>query len=300
MLNYVHKGGEKMEEHREAVQRMQDYIAEHLCENITLADLSRVSLFSPWYSYRLFIQWTNLTPADYIRRLRLSKSALKLRDENCKILDVAMSLGFGSVDGYQRAFFREFGCNPREYAASPIPLHLFTPYGVKFKTTRKENKMETVKNVFIQIVEKPARKVLIKRGIKASDYFAYCEEVGCDVWGLLLSMKSISEEPVSLWLPESYIKPGTSEYVQGVEVATDYDGIIPEGFDVIDLPACKYLMFQGEPFPEEDYCQAIEQVWEAIKKYDPSVIGYTWDKENPRIQLEPIGTRGYIELVAIK
>jgi AraC family transcriptional regulator len=279
---------------------MQDYIAQHLCENITLADLSRVSLFSPWYSYRLFIQWTNLTPADYIRRFRLSKSALKLRDENCKILDVAMTLGFGSVDGYQRAFFREFGCNPREYATFPIPLPLFTPYGVKFKATRKENKMETVKNVFIQVVEKPARKVLIKRGMKAADYFAYCEEVGCDIWGLLLSMKSISEEPVSLWLPESYIKPGTSEYVQGVEVATDYNGIIPEGFDVIDLPACKYLMFQGEPFPEEDYCQAIEQIGEAIKKYDPSVIGYTWDKENPRIQLEPIGTRGYIELVAIK
>lgn len=75
---------------------------------------------------------------------------------------------------------------------------------------------------------------------------------------------------------------------------------IPQGFDVINLPVCKYLMFQGEPFPEEDYCQAIEQMWEAIKKYDPTVIGYTWDKENPRIQLEPIGTRGYIELVAIK
>lgn len=289
-----------MEEHREAVQRMQDYIAEHLCENITLTDLSGVSLFSPWYSYRLFTQWTNLTPSDYIRRFRLSRSALKLRDEACKILDVALELGFGSVDGYQRAFFREFGCNPREYAASPIPLYLFTPYGVKFRAIRKENKMENVKNIFIQVIEKPARKVLIKRGIKASDYFAYCEEVGCDVWGLLLSMKSISKEPVSLWLPASYIKPGTSEYVQGVEVATDYADVIPEGFDAINLPACKYLMFQGEPFPEEDYCQAIEQVWEAIKKYDPTVIGYNWDKENPRIQLEPIGTRGYIELVAIK
>jgi len=77
----THKGVKKMEEHREAVQRMQDYIAEHLCENITLADLSEVSLFSPWYSYRLFTQWTNMTPADYIRRFRLSKSALKLRDE---------------------------------------------------------------------------------------------------------------------------------------------------------------------------------------------------------------------------
>lgn len=289
-----------MEEHREAVQRMQDYIAEHLCENITLADLSRVSLFSPWYSYRLFTQWTNLTPADYIRRFRLSRSALKLRDEDCKILDVAFALGFGSVDGYQRAFFREFGCNPREYAASPVPLYLFTPYGVKFRAIRKEHKMENVKNVFIQVIEKPARKVLIKRGIKAADYFTYCEEVGCDVWGLLISMKSIHKEPVSLWLPASYIKPGTSAYVQGVEVAMDYADIIPEGFDVINLPACKYLMFQGEPFPEEDFCQAIEQVWESIKKYDPTVIGYTWDKENPRIQLEPIGTRGYIELVAIK
>lgn len=37
-----------------AVQRMQDYIDAHLEETITLAALSQVSLFSPWYSYRLF------------------------------------------------------------------------------------------------------------------------------------------------------------------------------------------------------------------------------------------------------
>ena len=36
------------------------------------------------------------------------------------------------------------------------------------------------------------------------------------------------------------------------------------------------------------------------KKYDPSVVGYKWDKEKPRIQLEPRGERGYIELVAVK
>ncbi len=64
------------------------------------------------------------------------------------------------------------------------------------------------------MVQKPERRVIIKRGVKASDYFAYCEEVGCDVWGLLQSIKSISGEPVCLWLPRKYIKPGTSEYVQ--------------------------------------------------------------------------------------
>ncbi|MHB1153928.1 MAG: helix-turn-helix transcriptional regulator [Eubacteriales bacterium] len=289
-----------MEEQILSVQRMQDYIEAHLYENITSADLARVSLYSPWYSYRLFTRWLNNTPADYIRRLRLSKSALRLRDEQVKIIDIAFNCGFSSVDGYQRAFFREFGCNPSEYAKSPVPLYLFTPYGIRSSKIRKEETMNNVKNVFIQVIEKPARKMLIKRGIKAEDYYDYCEEVGCDIWGLLVSMKSISGEPSGMWLPEKYIKPGTSKYVQGVDVPTDYDGVVPDDFDVIELPQAKYLMFQGEPFAEEDYEEAIGQVWGAIKKYDPSVIGYSWDEENPRIQLEPIGTRGYIELLAVK
>lgn len=289
-----------MEEQLEAVQRMQDYITDHLSEDITLAALANVSYFSPWYSYRLFLQHTNLTPASYIRRLRLSMSAIKLRDESCRIIDTALELGFGSVDGYQRAFLREFGCNPKDYAKKPVPLYLFTPYGVKYRALRREKQMETVKTIFIQEIEKPKRKVLIKRGIKAADYFAYCEEVGCDVWGLLQSIKSISGEPVCLWLPKSYITPGTSEYVQGVEVPADYDGLIPDGIDVIELPATRYLIFKGEPFDEEDYCQAIKEVQEAVKKYDPSVIGAQWDLSNPHIQLEPIGKRGYMELWPIK
>ena len=289
-----------MTEQIEAVQRMQEYIEAHLNETISSADLASAALFSPWYSYRLFKQHTGLTPADYIRRLRLSRSALRLRDEACKIIDVAYDMGFGSVDGYQRAFYREFGCNPREYAISPIPLPLFTPFGVKFRELWKEPSNVETKNIFVQPIEKPARKVIIKRGTKADGYWEYCQEVGCDVWGILISMKSLCGEPVCLWLPEKYRKPETSIYVQGVEVEHDYEGPVPEGFDVISLPAARYLMFQGEPFQEEDYCQAIEEVWASMKKYDPAVIGCQWDDENPRIQLEPVGARGYAELRAIK
>lgn len=289
-----------MREQIEAVQRMQDYIESHLGERITPADLSRAALYSPWYAYRLFVRFLNMTPADYIRRLRLSRSALKLRDEKRRITDAAYEAGFSSVDGYQRAFLREFGTNPAEYARSPVPVPLFIPYGIQYSAIRKETRMEQTRYVFMQVVERPARKAIIRRGVKAEDYFAYCEEVGCDVWGLLVSIPSICGEPVGMWLPERYIKAGTSAYVQGVEVAEGYDGVVPDGFDTIDLPACKYLMFQGEPFQEEDYCQAIDEIWQAIDRYDPSVIGYAFDAENPRIQLEPIGTRGYIELVAVR
>ena len=289
-----------MDEHIEAVQRMQDYIETNLDKNITTADLANASRYSPWYSYRLFVELLHMTPAVYIRRLRLSKSALRLRDEKVKIIDVALDSGFESADGYQRAFYKEFGCNPYEYSIRPTPIYLFKPYGIKYANRKEKKDMSEMKSVFVQVIEKPERKVIIKRGKEATEYFKYCEEVGCDVWGLLCSMKSICGEPVCLWLPKKYIAEGTSEYVQGVEVAMDYSGEIPEGFDVIELPKCKYIMFQGEPFEEEDFCEAIEEIWSAIKKYNPTAIGYKWDDSNPRIQLEPIGTRGYIELHPVK
>ncbi len=288
-----------MEEQRKAVRKMQDYINDHICEEITIADLAKAVSFSPWYARRLFIKYLDMTPAVYIRRLKLSKSALRLRDESCQILDVALDMGFGSVDGYQRAFRREFGINPKEYSTSPAPVWLFTPSYIIDKE-RSESNLSEIRNVFIQVVEKPPRKVIIKRGINATEYWSYCEEVGCDVWGLLTSIKSISGEPVCLFLPEELRNPVTNEYVQGVEVESDYNGEISEGFDVIDLPASTFLLFRGEPFAEENYEAAILEIWEAEKKYNPEFIGYEWDDTNPRIQLEPRGERGYMELVPVK
>lgn len=290
-----------MKEQTLAVQRMQDYIEENLDKEMTLTDMAKVSLFSPWYSYRLFRESLGISMAEYIRKLRLSKAALRIRDEGCRIIDVAFELGFGSVDGFTRAFHKEFGCNPSDYVRNPVPIGLFVPYGVKYRELRKDGiDMSNTQSIFVQVVHKPERLCIIKRGISAEDYFPYCEEVSCDVWGILLSMKSLSGEPVCLWLPEKFKKPNTSTYVQGVEVEKDYMGIVPEGFDVISLPEADYLMFQGQPFCEEDYCEAIRSVQHAINTYDPSAIGYQWDNGNPRIQLEPIGTRGYIELRAIK
>ena len=290
-----------MDERIEAVQRMQDYIAGHLDGEISMADLADAARYSPWYAHRLFREHTGYAPAEYIRRMRLAQSALRLKTEHARIIDVAFDLGFSSVDGYTRAFRKEFGINPGEYARSPVPIKLFVAYGVKFRNLRKEySTMAEPKHVVIQVIHKPRRKVIIKRGIQADNYFDYCGEVGCDVWGVLLSMDSLCGEPVCLWLPDRYRLPETSTYVQGVEVAEDFDGIIPEGFDVIELPECDYMMFQGEPFKEENFDEAIGEIVDAIKKYNPETVGYRWDPTNPKIQLEPRGERGYIELHPVK
>ena len=290
-----------MKEQVLAVQRMQDYIAENLTGEIRLSDLAQASLFSTWYSYRLFREHLDLSPTEYIRRLRLSRAAVLLRDTRCRVIDAAYDLGFSNVDTFTRSFFREFGINPGDYARNPVPIPMFIPYGAKYRELRKEQiDMSNLQTVFVQTIRKPERLCIIKRGVQAEDYFQYCEEVSCDVWGTLLSMRSLCGEPVCMWLPERYRKPGTSTYVQGVEVETDYIGAVPEGFDTIRLPEAEYLMFQGQPFREEDYCEAIRAVQQAMDSYDPAVIGYRWDEGNPRIQLEPRGRRGYIELRAVQ
>ena len=289
-----------MKEQILAVQRMQDYIEKNQTEEIRLSDLARVSLFSPWYSYRLFRECLGLTPTEYIRKCRLTQAAKQLRSGEIRVIDAAYNAGFSNVDTFTRAFCREFGMNPSDYMRQPVPVTFFIPYGVKYRELRKEKvDVSNIQPIFIQTVRRPERLCIIKRADRAENYFAYCEEVSCDVWGILMSMKSICGEPVSMWLPPKYKKPNTSTYVQGVEVGLDYMGIIPEGFDTIHLPETEYLMFQGQPFREEDYCEAIQTVEYAMDNYDPSVIGYCWD-EQPRIQLEPRGERGYIELRAVR
>ena len=157
--------------------------------------------------------------------------------------------------------------------------------------------------VFVQVIERPKRKFILKRGKSAKGYFDYCKEVGCDVWGILCSVKEALYEPIGAWLPDKLITAGTSMYVQGVEVPVDYDGVVPEGFEIISLEPCSMMVFQGPEFDDSDdsFCDAIQLIQEAIRKYTPSTYGYEWaDEDSPRFQLEPQGWRGYIEARPVK
>ena len=71
-----------MKEQILAVQRMQDFIENNKSEEISLSDLARASLFSPWYAYRLFRDYLGLTPTEYIRKYRLTQAAKQLRSGN--------------------------------------------------------------------------------------------------------------------------------------------------------------------------------------------------------------------------
>ncbi|MDD5016632.1 MAG: AraC family transcriptional regulator [Eubacteriales bacterium] len=282
-----------------AVARMQDYIASHIKEPITLRMLAEEAGYSPWHAARIFKELVGRPPFDYIRTIRLSLAAKELY-VGSKVIDVSLDFVFGSHEGFTRAFSKQFGMPPKIYAKEKPPIKTFMPMNARaYYLTKQKGETKMSKNtntVFVQVVERPQRKLIIKRGKNATHYYEYCEEVGCDIWDVLSGIKDALYEPIGVWLPKNMIEPGTSMYAQGVEVAADYSGKGPDGYDVIDLPPCKMMVFQGPPFDDEKFEAAIGDLWEVMKTYDPKIYGFEWAEEDaPRFQLAPIGYRGYIE-----
>ena len=161
--------------------------------------------------------------------------------------------------------------------------------------------------IFTQIVNRPLRKLILKRGIAADNYHDYCLEIGCGnhdasaAWDVLTEIKEALYEPVGVWLPENMHPVGTGIYAHGVEVPEDYQGVIPAGFDVIELPACQMMVFQGEPYDDEIFEEAVGLCMEQIKRFNPEVYGFEWAPElAPRMQLAPEGWRGYIEMLPVR
>ena len=92
----------------DAVQRMQEYILAHYNEPITLQDLAAAAMYSPWHALRAFSEMIGKTPFEYLRWVRLTAAAKKLRDTDMSVLDIALESAFGSHEGFTKAFFTYF------------------------------------------------------------------------------------------------------------------------------------------------------------------------------------------------
>jgi AraC-like DNA-binding protein len=293
-----------------AIERMEKYIRQHLHERLTASDVAQAAGYSQYHATRLFKAATGLSPFEFIRKERLTASAYALRAGKCRVIDVAFDFVFDSHEGFTRAFSNGFGLSPKKYATFPTPEGWLIPYNYldRSNLNPEETKMKDTAVIFTQIIERPARKLILWRSKAAGDYFAYATEIGCgknndssDAWDVLTEIKETLYEPAGVWLPENMRPEGTGIYAHGVEVAADYRGTVPEGFDVIDLPACKMIVFQGEPYDDANFEEAVGICMQRIGSFNPEVYGYQYAPElAPRMQLEPQGWRGYIEMLPVR
>lgn len=98
-----------------AVQRVKKYLEAKFNEPVTLEELTKVSLLSPWHLVRAFSNHVGLPPHAFQIHLKIEKATTLLR-AGISLIDVAADVGFSDQSHFTRHFKRIWGVTPGEYA----------------------------------------------------------------------------------------------------------------------------------------------------------------------------------------
>jgi AraC family transcriptional regulator len=103
-------------EYEKRLNRVLEFIAGHLQEDIRLDKLAEVACFSPYHFHRIFAALVGEPPAEFVRRLRLERAAnLLLNDPLSSVTEIALGCGFSSSALFARLFRERFGQSPTEW-----------------------------------------------------------------------------------------------------------------------------------------------------------------------------------------
>lgn len=97
------------------IARVDDYIASHLGESVTIDDLAELLGCSKFYFLREFKKLQGVTPYQYLMSRRLVESKQRLTQTAQSISAIAAALGFNDQSHFTRAFKKEYGLTPGQW-----------------------------------------------------------------------------------------------------------------------------------------------------------------------------------------
>ena len=100
------------------IREIQDWIIDHLDEELTVEILAEKALMSPRNFARVFLRETGITPAKYIEKLRLENARRRLEESRLTLDEISSECGIGNADALRRLFLRHLKTTPSDYRRS--------------------------------------------------------------------------------------------------------------------------------------------------------------------------------------
>ncbi len=100
------------------IRRAQQFISSHVREKLTVPLVARHVDVSPSYLTALFRKNLQISPGEYIRRIKLQESKQMIKEDNLNFTEIAAVLQYSTVHHFSRQFKDKFGITPTEYAKS--------------------------------------------------------------------------------------------------------------------------------------------------------------------------------------
>ena len=102
----------------EIVRRALQYITAHVREKLSVPVVAKNVDVSASYLTSLFHKHLQLSPGEYIRRIKLQESKQLIREGSMNFTEIAEALQYSTVHHFSRQFKEKFGITPTEYAKS--------------------------------------------------------------------------------------------------------------------------------------------------------------------------------------
>ena len=112
------QGANVIHSENEIIRLAQQYITNHIREKLTVPMVARQVDVSPSYLTVLFHKNLQISPGEYIRRIKLQESKQMIRENNLNFTEIASALQYSTVHHFSRQFKEKFGITPTEYAKS--------------------------------------------------------------------------------------------------------------------------------------------------------------------------------------
>ena len=97
------------------LRSIQEYVNANLHRSITLDDLAEVVCLSPSTLYKKMKDYADVSPMEYVMKVRLHRAVELLKDDSVSVQEVAQSVGFNTHSFFSECFKREFGMTPRQW-----------------------------------------------------------------------------------------------------------------------------------------------------------------------------------------
>lgn len=98
------------------IEIVQDYIEEHMEEELKIVTLAKVAGFSEYHFSRIFVGVLGENIAQYVKRIRMEKSLFYLAHRNeLSVIQISFKVGYQDSNVFTRAFKAYFGISPTKY-----------------------------------------------------------------------------------------------------------------------------------------------------------------------------------------
>ncbi len=100
------------------VSRTLQYIADHVYDKLSVESVAKETGVSASHLTALFHRQMNISPGEYIRRVKLEESKVLIREGHMNFSQIAAELNYSTIHHFSRQFKDNFGISPSEYAKS--------------------------------------------------------------------------------------------------------------------------------------------------------------------------------------